>query len=250
MTITTSRILTATVSLTVILLLAASYVGAPDEPSSESSSTDSSDNGAATSRVLLSGSATDNSVAPRSGSAAGSSASPGTVADAGEPANAVSAAPAADPATLAVRAGADAVEPGAPRLSERVRRVLEEVQARQLDDQWDAALNEMNALYGEFDSLTPFEQSTLLNFYTNTLIQLQLWQEAISAFTLMLTVEELRPDVTGRALMALGQLSSRVGDRDVAIAYYEEWLRFTAGQEGLERQTGRVQQQLGELGNN
>lgn len=134
-----------------------------------------------------------------------------------------------------------------PALSDRVFYVIEEAQRRQLEDQWEEALNELNALYSDFDSMTPFEQATLLNFYTNTLIRLEMWQESISAFSLMLTVEDLRPDINARALLALGQLHAKVNEVPVATAYYEQWLEFTRGMAGSEAQTARVKQQLNSL---
>ncbi len=140
-----------------------------------------------------------------------------------------------------------ASERSAPVLSPRVFYVIEEAQRRQMADQWAEALTELNALYTDFDSLSPFEQATLLNFYTNTLIRLEMWQESISAFTLLLTVDNLRADSNSRALLALGQLHQRVDELDVAAAYYEEWLDFTRGMPGLEAQTTRVEQMLNNL---
>lgn len=135
----------------------------------------------------------------------------------------------------------------APVLSERVYYVIDEAQKRQQAGEWEESLAELNALYLDFDSMNPFEQSTLLNFYTNTLIRLQMWQESISVFTLMLTVEDLRPDVNARALLSLGQLHQRVDEIPVAAGYYEEWLEFTRDMPGLEEQTARVEQLLGTL---
>lgn len=132
-------------------------------------------------------------------------------------------------------------------LSSKVMRVIAEVQSRQLDGQWEEALNEMNALYADFDSLRPFEQVTLLNFYTNTLIRLEMWNESISAFSRILTIPELRPDLNARALLALGQLHSRTGDKQQAQGFYHEWLAFTEGKPGFEQQTPRVQLQLAAL---
>ncbi len=135
-------------------------------------------------------------------------------------------------------------EPGLPTLSPQVYAVIEEVQLLQQAGQWEEALNEMNALYQDFDQLTPFEQTTLLNFYTNTLYRLEMWQESISAFSLMLTIPDLRPDLNARALLALGQLHTTVGDNEAAIGYLEEWLRFTAGTQNREAQTQQVQELL------
>ncbi|MEZ5490819.1 MAG: hypothetical protein R3F50_10925 [Gammaproteobacteria bacterium] len=156
-------------------------------------------------------------------------------------------APATQAASQAEATDRDSVaedDPAAPRLSQQVLEVVTEVQARQLDGQWEEALNEMNALYLAFDELNPFEQATLLNFYTNTLLQLEMYQESISAFDRLLTIPELRPDVNARAILALGQLHNRVDEPDAAVSYYEQWLAFTAGMPGMEQQTQRVQQLL------
>lgn len=132
----------------------------------------------------------------------------------------------------------------APALSERVYFIIDEAQRQQLAGDWEAALLELNALYTDFDSMTPFEQSTLLNFYTNTLIRMEMWQESITAFSLLLTVDDLRPDVTARALLSLGQLHDRVDETVEAEAYYREWLVHTRDMGGLEEQTARVEQRL------
>lgn len=152
----------------------------------------------------------------------------------------------AQPADTGADTDSDSDTP-APVLSERVYYVIDEAQKRQQAGEWEESLAELNALYLDFDSMNPFEQSTLLNFYTNTLIRLQMWQESISVFTLMLTVEDLRPDVNARALLSLGQLHQRVDEIPVATGYYEEWLAFTRDMPGLEEQTTRVEQLLGTL---
>ncbi len=133
-----------------------------------------------------------------------------------------------------------------PVLSQHVRNVITEVQTRQLDGQWEEALNEMNALYENFDELNPFEQVTLLNFYTNTLLALEMWEESITAFSQMLTIPDLRPDIDARAQIALGQLHSRIGDPEAAISYYEGALTVTSTREDMAAQTQRVQQLLSE----
>lgn len=74
-----------------------------------------------------------------------------------------------------------------------------------------------------------------------------MWQGSISAFSLMLTVEDLCPDINARALIALGQLHASVNEVSAATAYYGEWLEFTRGMAGLEVQTERVEQQLKSL---
>ncbi|MEX0963524.1 MAG: hypothetical protein WDZ52_05720 [Pseudohongiellaceae bacterium] len=139
--------------------------------------------------------------------------------------------------TRTVEASADQLE---PRLSPQVFSVLEEVQRRQQNQQWEEALNEMNALYSRYDELSSFEQATLLNFYTNTLLPLEMWEQSISAFSLMLTIPDLRPDISSRATLSLGQLHARVGDSDTAIAYYITWLANPAGEARTQAQENRV----------
>ncbi|MDP2126762.1 MAG: hypothetical protein Q8K97_05240 [Pseudohongiella sp.] len=134
-----------------------------------------------------------------------------------------------------------------PVLSSRVYAIIEEVQRRQSEGHWEEALNELNALYTDFESMNSYEQATVLNFYTNTLLHLEMWQESISAFSLLLTVDNLRPDSNARALLSLGQLHAGVGEIDVATAYYEEWLEFTRSMSGFDAQTELVQQQLNRL---
>lgn len=152
----------------------------------------------------------------------------------------------ASPASVALSKNASTAtespqpEPATPNLSPRVYEVINEVQERQLAGDWEAALNEMNALYSELDQLTPFEQATLLNFYTNTLTRLEMWQEAITAFNLILQVPDLRPDLSARALLALGQLHVREGERVEGIAYLKEWLNYTDGMENMDALTPRV----------
>lgn len=146
--------------------------------------------------------------------------------------------------------GSQRSDSGVPVLSKHVLSVIDEVQKRQQDGQWEEALNEMNALYADFDNLNPFEQVTLLNFYTRTLLQLGMYPETIPVFELMRTIEDLRPDLDARALLALGQLNATTGDIEVALNYYAEWLYFTEGMPGMEQQTERVLQQVAELGAN
>lgn len=152
-----------------------------------------------------------------------------------------------DKATNNISSSESPTESEPQKLSQRVVDIMTEVQTRQKDDQWEEALNEMNALFTKFDSLSPFEQATLLNFYTNTLIQLEMWQETISAFSLLITIPELPQGVHARALQALGQLSSQVEDYVMAKRYYEEWLEFTEGDESLATRRAAVQDLLDEL---
>ncbi|OGT72692.1 MAG: hypothetical protein A3H44_06435 [Gammaproteobacteria bacterium RIFCSPLOWO2_02_FULL_57_10] len=140
-------------------------------------------------------------------------------------------------------------EPQPATLSPRVYNIINEVQLRQQAGQWEEALNEMNALYAELDQLTPFEQATLLNFYTNTLTRLEMWQEAITAFNLILQVPELRPDLSARALLALGQLHAREGERVEGIAYLKEWLNYTNSMENMSALTPRVNDMITCLSN-
>jgi len=146
--------------------------------------------------------------------------------------------------------GSQRSDSGVPVLSKHVFSVIDEVQKRQQDGQWEEALNEMNALYADFDNLSPFEQVTLLNFYTNTLLRLEMYEETIPVFELMRTIDDLRPDINARSLLALAQLNSRTGDFDAALSYYAEYLVATAGMDDMEQQRELVLQQLAELGVN
>lgn len=132
----------------------------------------------------------------------------------------------------------------APRLSQRVYQVIDEVQRRQLDNQWEEALNEMNALYLEYETLNPFEQVTLLNFYTNVLIGMEMWAEAIVVFNQILEIPGIRPDVGLRALLSLGQLHSQQGEHALAISYLESWQDLAANDPRLLNNAERVAQLL------
>ncbi len=71
-----------------------------------------------------------------------------------------------------------------------------------------------------------------------------MWQESITAFSKMLTVPDLRPDINARALLALGQLHQQVNEAPAAVTYYEAWLDFTENTPGLEAQRARVRDQM------
>ena len=125
-------------------------------------------------------------------------------------------------------------EPAGPVLSKRVFAVIEDVQQKQMDGQWEESLLELNELYEYFDQLNSFEQTVMLNFYTNTLLRYQMWPEAIGAFSRMLTIPDLRPDLGARALVALGQLHAQVGEYAASISYLTSWQNLTAGMENME----------------
>ena len=125
-------------------------------------------------------------------------------------------------------------------LSDAMFAAIENVQQLQLDGQWEESLDVLNALYEDFDALNSFEQTTLLNFYTNTLLRFEMWPEAIGAFSRMLTMPDLRPDIGARALMALGQLHARVGEYAASISYLRSWQDLTVGMENMERSNERV----------
>ena len=135
-------------------------------------------------------------------------------------------------------------EPVAPMLSAEVFAVIEDVQQKQLDGQWDESLQVLNSLYENFDELNNFEQITLLNFYTNTLLKFEMWPEAIGAFSRMLTVPDLRPDWGARALVALGQLHAEVGEYAASISYLTSWQELTADMENMQGSNERVAQLL------
>lgn len=133
---------------------------------------------------------------------------------------------------------------GYNRLRPDVMAIIEEVQERQLQDQMEEALNELNALYQRFDELNPFEQQTVLNFYTNTLIALEMYQETITAFSLMLTIPELDATTETRAIRSLGQLHGAVGEPEAAVYYLTQWLERVEGEPGNERRIELAQRQI------
>lgn len=141
---------------------------------------------------------------------------------------------------LAENSASYSSEDDEPVLSRRVMAVIAEVQRRLIAQQIDEALNEMNALYEEYDELSPFEQSTLLNFYSNALLSLEMWEESITAFSLMREIPQLRADIDSRAILALGQLHSRIGDHEIATEYFREWLSNPHGESRTEERTERV----------
>lgn len=157
------------------------------------------------------------------------------------PDSAAAAPPSSDSAStqrLASERGRE--EPVAPVLGEYVFAVIEDVQQKQLDGRWEESLVDLNTLYEDFDQLNSFEQTTLLNFYTNTLLRFEMWPEAIGAFSRMLTIPNLRPDLGARALMALGQLHARVGEYAASISYLRSWQDMTIGMENMERSNATV----------
>lgn len=131
-----------------------------------------------------------------------------------------------------------------PRLSQRVYEVIDEVNRRQVDNQWEEALNEMNALYLEYETLNTFEQITLLNFYTNVLIRMEMWDESIVVFNQILEIPGIRPDVGLRALLSLGQIHSQQGEHALAISYLESWQALAANDPVMPNNAERVAQLL------
>lgn len=162
--------------------------------------------------------------------------------DASEPAVTATAAPPSSNSASEARVASERArgESATPVLGEYVFAVIEDVQQQQLDGRWEESLVDLNALYEDFDQLNSFEQTTLLNFYTNTLLRFEMWPEAIGAFSRMLTIPDLRPDLGARALMALGQLHARVGEYAASISYLTSWQDMTTGMENMERSNATV----------
>ncbi len=74
-----------------------------------------------------------------------------------------------------------------------------------------------------WDSLTDYEKSTLLNFYTNYWLTLEDYSEAINTFEEMLTIENLESSTRLRTLRSLGQLYMAEEQWEQAISRYQEW---------------------------
>jgi hypothetical protein len=62
----------------------------------------------------------------------------------------------------------------------------------------------------------------------------------------MRTIADLRTDLDSRAGLALGQLHSRIGEPDVALGYYQEWLANPYEEERTAEQTRSVVQLMTE----
>lgn len=129
-------------------------------------------------------------------------------------------------------------------LSPMVFDTLEQAHFWQLQGDHAAALEAMNSLYAQYDSLNPFEQKTLLNYYSNSLLSLQMWQEAISAFSQLLTVPDLQTETYKRTLRSLGQIHGATGDREAAIHYLTQWMQETENDPDKESQREAVTRQL------
>lgn len=134
-------------------------------------------------------------------------------------------------------------------ISPRVLAVFEETQKRMLQGQWEDALNEMNALYSEIDSLNSLEQSTLLNFYTNALLANEMFDEAITAFSMMLEIPDTPDKQRDRAILSLGQLYAAGGDKEAAIYHFEAWLERVDLEEESAERIARTEAQLAQLRN-
>lgn len=133
---------------------------------------------------------------------------------------------------------------GGLRLSPRVIAIVTEIQARQVEEQWEEATNELNALYEEWDLLNTLEKTTLLNFYTNNFLAQQMYPEAIATFSRMLTIPDLRPDIAARALKSFGQLYLATGQPELAVPQFEEWIESSYQLDLREGERERVEEFL------
>ena len=125
----------------------------------------------------------------------------------------------------------DSPTPSSPILSERVYKVIDEVQKRFTDQQIEEGLNELNALYEDYDQLNDFEKATVLNFYSNALLAYRMLPEATAVFEKLLTVDNLRDDIRERALRSLGQLNMAQEHYDQAINYFNQFLAVSASRD-------------------
>jgi tetratricopeptide (TPR) repeat protein len=97
-------------------------------------------------------------------------------------------------------------------LTERVFNQVSEIQELMSPEEvgaepdYEAAKVILDELNERYDRLNDFEKSTVLNFYTNYYLNTDNIPMALETFEKILTIENLRPDVRLRALMALGQL--------------------------------------------
>jgi len=127
------------------------------------------------------------------------------------------------------QATADAPEVGAydgsDELSVMVYAGIREAQQHLMTEQWEAAVNELNALYAYYEQLNHFEQRTLLNFYSNALLGLRMYEEAIVLFEQSLTVPAPDGgDERSRPRLALGQLYAGMGEHQAAVQHLSAWM--------------------------
>lgn len=119
-------------------------------------------------------------------------------------------------------------------LSPEVFAAIEEIQnylkpeANPSERDMETAKNLLDALYADkYATANSFEQSTILNFYTNYYLYQKDYHEATRVFEQMLTIDALREDVNLRVLRSLGQLYAVSEQWQESIDAYKRWLALT-----------------------
>jgi len=98
----------------------------------------------------------------------------------------------------------------------------------------EAAKERLDALYeSEFADANSFEQSTILNFYTNYYLMQQDYPEALQTFEQLLEIEGLRADTRLRTLRSLGQLYAHQERWQESLDAYSEWRRLSDEEDDL-----------------
>ena len=114
-------------------------------------------------------------------------------------------------------------------LTERVFNSVSEIQALMSPEEvgaepdYEGAKVLLDELNERYDRLNDFEKSTLLNFYTNYYLSTDNVEMALQTFEKILTIENLRIEVSQRAMMALGQLYMGEERFEEAIEAYDRW---------------------------
>lgn len=86
------------------------------------------------------------------------------------------------------------------------------------------AKRQLDALYdASFEAANGFEQSTILNFYTNYYLRLRDYPMALETFEQIMTVDDLRPDIELRTLRSLGQLYAQQEQWQDSVDAFAQW---------------------------
>lgn len=86
------------------------------------------------------------------------------------------------------------------------------------------AKRQLDALYdASFEAANGFEQSTILNFYTNYYLRLRDYPMALETFEQIMTIDDLRPDIELRTLRSLGQLYAQQEQWQDSVDAFAQW---------------------------
>lgn len=115
---------------------------------------------------------------------------------------------------------------GSDTLSTGVQMAISAAQDHLMNSRWEAGVNELNAIYGQYADLSHFEQRTLLGFYANALLGLRMHDEAVVLYEQLLGVPApAGGDENSRPHLVLGQLYAARDEHHAAVQHFSAWLR-------------------------